>query len=186
MSSHERRSQSWPASDTSLHDCNSCSRQRQDSSQLKKSIFSLSTIQAPSKTTTITTRHFRLASFQLCYITVLLWWAWNSCSSNRLVYAAAKEGHLPVCLAMIHTKRHTPVPALVFTVSGMWTGLVFMKLDYVNPTYTENRLVFIPEMQVSFHGLTAVFGAGGTLLHYSWTNTSALVAWNCNGEFSWS
>lgn len=38
---------------------------------------------------------------------------------NRLVYAAAKEGHLPVCLAMIHTKRHTPVPALVFTVSEM-------------------------------------------------------------------
>ena len=34
-----------------------------------------------------------------------------------MVFAAAREGHLPSFLAMIHTKRYTPLPAVIFSVS---------------------------------------------------------------------
>lgn len=38
-------------------------------------------------------------------------------ASFRLVYVAAREGHLPEFLAMVHTKQHTPLPAMLFNVS---------------------------------------------------------------------
>ncbi|EDO41148.1 predicted protein [Nematostella vectensis] len=39
----------------------------------------------------------------------------NFFSGGRLAYAAAREGHLPELLAMVHTKRHTPIPAILFS-----------------------------------------------------------------------
>nr|XP_048295632.1 b(0,+)-type amino acid transporter 1-like isoform X2 [Myodes glareolus] len=38
-------------------------------------------------------------------------------SGSRLCYAAAREGHMPQLMSMIHVHRLTPVPALVFTTA---------------------------------------------------------------------
>ncbi|KAK3701451.1 hypothetical protein QZH41_004060 [Actinostola sp. cb2023] len=45
-------------------------------------------------------------------------------SGGRLVYVAAREGHLPEFLAMIHTKQHTPLPAMLFNSIIAWIMLL--------------------------------------------------------------
>nr|7CCS_B Chain B, Consensus mutated Anionic Amino Acid Transporter Light Chain, Xc- System [Homo sapiens] len=46
---------------------------------------------------------------------------------SRLFYVAAREGHLPKILSMIHVRRHTPLPALI--VSGPLTAIMLFLGD---------------------------------------------------------
>ncbi|XP_065065024.1 b(0,+)-type amino acid transporter 1-like isoform X6 [Rhopilema esculentum] len=45
-------------------------------------------------------------------------------TGGRLVYVSAREGHMPKMLALIHRRRHTPLPALVFTCIIAWIMLI--------------------------------------------------------------
>ena len=47
----------------------------------------------------------------------------NMFSNSRLIVAAAREGHVPRMLAMVHVNSSTPIPSLLVFVSTTLTTL---------------------------------------------------------------
>jgi amino acid transporter len=45
----------------------------------------------------------------------------------RVMYVAAREGHLPEFLSYVHTKQFTPLPSLVVSVSSKLTAYFNIK-----------------------------------------------------------
>ncbi|KAM4710067.1 large neutral amino acids transporter small subunit 2 [Discoglossus pictus] len=76
-------------------------------------------------------------------------------TSSRLFFAGAREGHLPSVLAMIHIKRCTPIPALLFTCLSTLLMLV------TSDMYT--LINYVGFINYLFYGVTV---AGQIVLRY--------------------
>ncbi|XP_059516662.1 b(0,+)-type amino acid transporter 1-like [Myotis daubentonii] len=103
-------------------------------------------------------------------------------SGSRVCYVAAREGHMPGLLSMVHTRRLTPTPALVFTtavtlvlvLSGNFSNIVnsFRQLPclghlrnyhQLSPVLADEEEEPTPTLQgeVSYPGRDWRGGAGG-------------------------
>ncbi|XP_029437873.1 large neutral amino acids transporter small subunit 2 isoform X1 [Rhinatrema bivittatum] len=76
-------------------------------------------------------------------------------TSSRLFFAGAREGHLPSVMAMIHVKRCTPIPALLFTCVSTLLMLV------TSDMYT--LINYVGFINYLFYGVTV---AGQIVLRY--------------------
>jgi len=53
-------------------------------------------------------------------------------TSGRIVFVAARGGHMPRLLAMIHRERRTPLPALMFTCFVAWMMLIPESSNFIS------------------------------------------------------
>ncbi|XP_039607615.1 cystine/glutamate transporter [Polypterus senegalus] len=55
---------------------------------------------------------------------------------SRMFYAASREGHLPELLSMVHIRKHTPLPAVIFlyplTILMLFVGDIYSLLNFMS------------------------------------------------------
>lgn len=85
-------------------------------------------------------------------------------SSGRLVYAAAREGHLPEVLSYVHVKRLTPLPSIVFTC--------LVAIIMVIPADIGSLINFFSFASWIFYGMA---GFCVILMRFTWKNVERKI-----------
>lgn len=93
----------------------------------------------------ISGRHTPSSSWVIIIILIIFGATW------RLFFVGACEGHLPEIFGMIHVRRYTPLPAMLFTVRNMIIFLIWSARELWPALTSSQRVLFIRAFPKEIH-----------------------------------